>query len=100
LQQCGADFLIVEPVDSIDDLESNTGCPIITSWFDDLTYGDADFTPSFEYVEEHRCCFEMVFILNDDSLAVVLIIPKQGGINATLLKLCSEFSNEAQDADV
>ena len=67
LQQCGATFFIVEPDDSIEDLEAKTGCPIVTSWFDDVRYGDEDFVPSFEFVEEHRYCFEMVFVLNDDS---------------------------------
>jgi hypothetical protein len=93
-------FFIVEPADDIEELEDATGCPIITSWFNNAVYPDKKFAPCFEFVEEHRCCFEMVFVLNDDSSTVVLFIPKYVRINALLLKLCAEYANELQDAEV
>ena len=33
-----AQFILVEPNDTIDDLEASSGCPIITSWFSDGIY--------------------------------------------------------------
>lgn len=93
-------FYLVEPADDIEELEDTTGCPIVTSWFSTAVYPNENFAPSFEFVEEHRCCFEMVFVLNDDSSTVVLLIPKQHNMNALLLKLCAEYANELQDAEV
>jgi hypothetical protein len=93
-------FFIIEPVDEIEELEDATGCPIVTSWFSNAIYPDDNFAPCFEFIEEHRCCFEMVFVLNDDSSTVVLIVPKQQAINALLLELCREFSNEVHSVAV
>jgi hypothetical protein len=94
-------FYLVEPADDIEELEDTTGCPIVTSWFSTAVYPNENFAPSFEFVEEHRCCFEMVFVLNDDSSTVVLLIPKQqSNINRMLLKLCAEYANEIQDSEV
>lgn len=93
-------FFVIEPADEIEELEDATGCPIVTSWFSNAIYPNDNFAPCFEYVEEHRCCFEMVFVLNDDSSTVVLIVPKNEAINALLLRLCSEFANEVANAEV
>lgn len=93
LQQCGATFFVVEPGDSIEDLETKTGCPIVTSWLDDARYGDEDFEPSWEYVEAFNDCYKMVFVLNDDSSAICIIIPKDESINVQLRNLCEEYAD-------
>ena len=85
-----AQFILVEPFDSIDDLEASTGCPIVTSWFSDAIYPHEDFAPSFEFVEEHHDFYEMVFVLTDDN-TTVLIVPKSGS-DPLLLALCEEYS--------
>jgi hypothetical protein len=85
-----ARFILVEPNDVIDDLESVSGCPIVTSWFSDAVYPHEDFAPSFEFVEEHHDFYEMVFVLTDDN-TTVFIIPKSGS-DPLLLALCEEFS--------
>ena len=85
-----AQFILVEPFDSIDVLEEATGCPIITSWFSNAIYPHEDFAPSFEFVEEHHDFYEMVFVLTDDN-TTVLIVPKSGS-DPLLLSLCQEFS--------
>ena len=71
-------MIVVEEGDSIADLEAETCCDIS---------GD----PMFEVMEEHDSCYEMLFILNDDGFAITLFIPKIG-IDADLLKLCSEYA--------
>ena len=85
-----AKFILVEPFDSIDDLEASTGCPIVTSWFSDAIYPNEDFAPSFEFVEEHHDFYEMVFVLTDDN-TTVFIVPKSGS-DSLLLALCEEYS--------
>ena len=85
-----ADFILVEPTDTVDDLEASTGCPIVTSWFSNAVYPHEDFAPSFEFVEEHQDFYEMVFVLTDDN-TTVFIVPKSGS-DPLLLALCEEFS--------
>jgi hypothetical protein len=85
-----AQFILVECTDTIDALESLSGCPIITSWFSDAVYPHEDFAPSFEFIEEHHDFYEMVFVLTDDN-TTVFIIPKEKA-DPLLLELCQEFS--------
>lgn len=75
-------MIVVEEGDSIADLEAETCCAISV----DLM---------FEALEEHDCCYEMLFILNDDGFAITLFIPKHN-IDADLLKLCSEYAVPAK----
>ena len=85
-----ANFILVEPNDTIDVLEAASGCPIITSWFSDAVYPHEDFAPSFEFIEEHHDFYEMVFVLTDDT-TTVFIIPKEK-VDPMLLTMCQEFS--------
>jgi hypothetical protein len=85
-----ARFILVEPNDTVDDLEMSSGCPIITSWFSDAVYPHEDFAPSFEFIEEHHDFYEMVFVLTDDN-TTVFIVPKSDS-DPLLLTLCEEFS--------
>ncbi|HRQ06290.1 MAG TPA: hypothetical protein PK580_10050 [Nitrosomonas halophila] len=71
-------MIVVEPTDSLRDLEAETCCAIS----DD---------PMFEVLEEHECCYEMLFILNDEGFAITLFIPKHN-IDADLLKLCTQYA--------
>ena len=91
-------MIIVEPGDSIESLESETCCSILHNAFDDTGFGDSDFTPCFEALEEHSHCFEMLFILNDSGFGIELFIPKHSGINAELLALCAEYAVPAMAA--
>ncbi|MDE2388818.1 MAG: hypothetical protein KGN35_07015 [Betaproteobacteria bacterium] len=85
-------MIVVEPGDSIDSLESETSCPILHNTFDGSRYGEADFTPCFEALEEHSHCYEMLFILSDSGSGIELFIPKHPGIDADLLAMCAEYA--------
>ena len=85
-------MIVVEPGDSVEVLEQTVGWPILRGLFNGSRYGDPDFTPTFEALEEHANCYEMVFIFNDEGLGVVLFIPKQPGIDGNLLAMCAEYA--------
>lgn len=87
---CHGYIVIAEPGDEVKALEEETGCPIFSDWFGDSHYPDADFTPSFEYLDDTPLCYEMVFIINDGGFAVLLFVPKLTGIDADLLNMCRE----------
>ncbi|MBK7491512.1 MAG: hypothetical protein IPI17_05440 [Nitrosomonas sp.] len=85
-------MIVIDPGDSIESLESETCCSIIHNALDGTHFGDSDFTPSFEALEEHNYCFEMLFILNDEGFAIDIFIPKHSGIDLQLLALCTEYA--------
>ena len=84
------EFFVVEANDTVGEIEAETGCPIVTSWFGDEVFGDDDFVPSFDFIEEHRHCYEMMFNTTDDS-TVVILVPKER-IDDRLLALCSQYA--------
>ena len=105
LQQLGSDaftsteFIIVEPGDATVAIEKAAGFPILTSLFDDHSFGQPDFYPCYELLEEyhyeHYRIYEMVFIGNDDGFATTVIVPATEGIPADLLAMCRSFATPA-----
>jgi hypothetical protein len=85
-------FALVEPGDSIAEIEAKTGCQIMHDPFHDSRYGDAEFMPSFEWLVEHPTFYEAVFIFSDDGFGVDLLIPKAPGIDAELLAMCAKYA--------
>ena len=84
-------MIIVEPRDTVEDLETITGCPILTNLFDDVRYPDPDFMPCCEVLEDHGGCYEMVFIFSDGDDTVSLFIPKTG-VDEELLSMCAKYA--------
>jgi hypothetical protein len=84
------ELFVVEPGDQAEDVEVAVDFPITTNVIDGARYGDPEFLPLWEVIEEHATCFEMVFAVNDLGFAV--FIPKQLGVDPVLLSLCAEFS--------
>ena len=85
-------FILVEPGDTSEQIASATGYSLLHSLFSDSVYGDADFSPDCEYLEDHRSFYEAVFLFTDSGVAVIMIIPKAEGIDSRLLALCAEFA--------
>ena len=88
-------MVVVEPGDTFESLEKETLCPIHRNIFDEATYGNPDFSPSFEALEEHDDCYEMLFINNDNGFGITLFVPKTETIERNLLALCAEYAKPA-----
>lgn len=91
-------MIVVEPGDTVEQLEEESGCPILRNLFDDARFGDPDFTPAAEAVEEHSNCYEIVFILNDDGFGIEIFIPKVDGVDRELLTMCATYAVPAAEA--
>lgn len=91
-------FTVVEPGDRLDALNHQIGFSILTNRFDGTHFGDSGFTPSFEILEEHAGCYEMVFIISDDGFGVEVFIPKRPGIDPDLLAMCARYATPATTA--
>lgn len=90
-------FIIVQPGDTVDMLESECGCPILHNYLEpEIRFGNPDFVHSAEVLEDHSYCYEMVFILGGD-FGISLFIPKTEGINPELLAMCGQYAVPAPD---
>lgn len=87
-------MIVLEPGDSVAALEKECSCPILRDLFDESHFGDLDFVPAFETLEDHRCCYEMVFIMTDEA-GIGIFIPKTKGIDTELLAMCAEYAAPA-----
>ena len=89
-------MVVVEPGDTVEQLEQEIGLPILHGLFDDIPFGDDDFTPCFDILEEHRneqsAAYEMVFISNDDGFATTVFVPDAEGTDSRLLAMCRSFA--------
>ena len=93
-----AEYVLVEAGDTVAALEAAAGVCITSSPFSHARYGNADFRPCFELLEEHiGHGFEMVHILNDSGFAVTTLVPDCPGIDAELLRFCREFATPSPD---
>jgi hypothetical protein len=114
IQQCFADLaagvlydpdehgylVVVEPGDDVKALEAETGCPVLGDWFGDSRYGDEDYAPACDWLDEQTLCYEMGFVLNDSGTAMLLIVPKLTGIDAELLSMCREHAQPPTDRTI
>lgn len=82
-------MIVVEPGDSVKELEEASGCPILSDSLGETSYGDPEFAPATEAMEERVSCYELVFILSDDGAGVEIFVPKVEGVDPELLAMCA-----------
>ncbi len=72
-------FLVIEPRDTLDAIDTQLGFSILANRFTGIAYDQPGFTPSFEFMEQFPSCYDMVFIVS-------------GPLTTPLSRRC-EFSN-------
>ncbi len=91
-------FIIVQVGDSVADIESECGFPILTNMVDGSQFGDdEEFVPCAEVIESHLHCYELAFVFSDDAPATILFVPKVIGIDAQLIAMCQSFAVPAPE---
>jgi len=83
-------FIVVQPGDTLSDIETAMGFPITADFVDGIPYGEEGFMPSWEWIADHGGWFEAVWILSDDGYGHVLFVQDQEGVDPQLLSLCRE----------
>jgi len=83
-----ARFVIVQPGDTLNDLECELGFSVLQNPADGSRFGDPDFSPGWEWVADHGHCFELVFIFDDSGFAHVVLLENSHGVDPQLLELC------------
>ena len=88
-----AHFLVVGPGDTPADIEAALGFSVIENIVDGARYGDPDFQPSWEWIEQHAGWFELAFVLSDDGFGWVVLIQDSENVDPQLLALCREYAS-------
>ena len=89
-------FLVVEPGDALHALDMQLGFPILQNRFDGSRFGDPGFTPSFDLLEEHAGCYEIVFVVSDDGFGIEVFVAKDPGVPSELLAMCVAYATPAE----
>lgn len=90
-------FYVVEAGDGQEQVAEALGFSPLKNFVDDTTFGDPDFTPSFEWMTCHGAWFELVFLLTDDGFGHILFVPNDPGTEFDLHMLCLEYSCRCVD---
>jgi hypothetical protein len=86
-----ARFIVVQPGDDLDALETALGFSVLQNQVDGRRFGDLEFSPSWEWLADHGYCFELVFIFDDSGFAHVVLVESFQGIDPELLNLCQLY---------
>ena len=83
-----ARFIVMQPGDSLDALDTALGFSILQNQTDGLRFGDPGFSPTWEWMADHGHCWEAPFIFDDSGFAHVVIIQNSPMQNRLLRALC------------
>jgi hypothetical protein len=90
-------FVVVQAGDTVEALNEQLGFHILCNRFDGTRFDEPGFNRSFEVLEEHRTCFEIVFVISDDGFGVLVFIPKSPGVPHDLQAMCAMHSVQSQE---
>jgi hypothetical protein len=88
-----AHFVVMQAGDSLAELEQVLSFSVFQNPADGSRVGDPDFTPGWEWIEDHGSAWEFVFIMDDSGFGHVVIAPKQQGISPELLNFCRQYAS-------
>ena len=92
-------FLVVESSDALEALSAQLGFDMLRNRFTGIRFNVTGFTPSFEFIEEFRACYDMVFVLDDTGIGVEIFVPKEEGIDPDLIAMCRMYAYKAPPED-
>lgn len=83
---------VVAPGDDMEGVEVELGFPLLANRFTGACFGEPEFTPSWDVLEDHGDCYELVYVVSDDGFGLVVFVPKQAGMNPDLLSMCATYA--------
>ena len=81
---------VVEPGDTAGDVEFAVSFPILSNVVDGSRWGEIDFSPCCDVIEEYPWGYAMAVSLSD--LGFEVFVPKHPGTDPALLSLCAAFA--------
>lgn len=90
--------IVVQAVDSAADLSRELGFDVLAGRCAGPRFDEEGYAPTFEVIEEHQTVFELVFVFSDYGDGAIVLVPKEEGMDADLLALCSMHAVPAREA--
>jgi hypothetical protein len=87
-----AHFIVVQPGDTLEAVTEALSFSPLQNPVDGAVWPDPDFTPGWEWIEDHGGAYEAVFILDDSGFGRVLLIEAGGDCETALLRLCAQYA--------
>lgn len=84
--------IVMEPGDPASALSHGLGFDVLATRYSGCRFNESGYSPTFEALVEHPKFFEMVFVLSDYGDGAIVLVPKEKGIDADLLAMCSMHS--------
>ena len=81
-------ILVIEPGDTEQDIINEIGLSPLVNLVDGERFPSPEFTPNWEWIASSDGWFEQVYVTCDDGSGVMIFIPDDDRIDATLLNLC------------
>lgn len=89
-------FIVVEPGDTADMLETEMGFSLLRNLFDDTRFPHPDFVPAFEWAEAHpEGYLELVYVVGDGGYGYDIFVADQPGVDPELLAFCRTYATPA-----
>ena len=89
-----ANFIIVEPGDSIEIIERELTLSPFVNLVDGVRYPDPAFEPSWEFCIARKGYFDVTFALSDSGQGLCLLVPDRDDVEPQLLKLCRTYATQ------
>jgi len=89
-----ANFIIVEPGDSIEIIERELTLSPFVNLVDGVRYPDPAFEPSWEFCIARKGYFDVTFALSDSGQGLCLLLPDRDDVEPQLLKLCRTYATQ------
>lgn len=93
-----ANFVVLQPGDTTAAVNERLGFDILTNRVTGIRFDEAGFHCSFEVLEEHGSCYEILFILCDDGYGIDVFVPKLDGLPTDLLAMCACYAVPSQES--
>lgn len=87
-----AHFIVAQAGDQIEAVEAEAGIPIVTNIVDGCRFGDPDYCPSWEWIDDHGAYWEAPYVLSDSGFGIVLFVENSVGTDPILLALCRAYA--------
>lgn len=69
---------VVEPADSEQTIIDELGFSPLQNPLTETRFGDPGFFPPWDWLELHRCWYEMIFTVGDAGFAFIVFVPRHG----------------------
>jgi hypothetical protein len=84
-------IVVVQPGDTIEDLEAGIGFSPLCNPIDGIAFGRKGFEPYWARLADLGGWYELIHTIGDSGYAVTLLVSKAAGVPAELLAMCAAY---------